>query len=62
MVSARLTAQVELRARSAVPTASLSEYARLAARSKMGDHVLTIGAESQPLKLVNKDHHEPSIQ
>ena len=34
---------------------SLTEFSRLAARSKMADHILTFGAESQPLNLVNKD-------
>ena len=34
---------------------SLSEFARLAAKSKMADQVLTFGADSQPLNLVNKD-------
>ena len=34
---------------------SLTEFSRLAARSKMADHILTFGAESQPLNLVNKE-------
>ena len=34
---------------------SLTEFSRLTARSKMADHILTFGAQSQPLNLVNKD-------
>ena len=32
---------------------SLSEFSRLAAKSKMADHVLTFGADSQPLNLTS---------
>ena len=34
---------------------SLSEFARLAARSKVADQVLTLGAEHQPLNLTSAD-------
>ena len=34
---------------------SLTEFSRLAARSKMADHILTFGAEGQPLNLTGKD-------
>ena len=34
---------------------SLTEFSRLAARSKRADHILTFGAESQPLNLTSKD-------
>ena len=34
---------------------SLSEFAKLAVKSKMADRVLTFGADSQPLNLVSKD-------